>query len=132
MPEEALRHHHIIVIGASAGGVEALQALVSALPRGLTASFFVVVHIPTSRPSALPEILSHCGPLPALHPTDKMKIEQGKIYVAPPNHHLFLEEGHVRLGTGPKEHHVRPAADVLFRSAACVYGPQVVGVILTG
>ncbi len=61
-----------------------------------------------------------------------MKIEQGKIYVAPPNHHLFLEEGHVRLGTGPKEHHVRPAADVLFRSAACVYGPQVVGVILTG
>ena len=57
MPEEVLRHHHIIVIGASAGGVEALQALVSALPRGLTASFFVVVHIPTSRPGALPKIL---------------------------------------------------------------------------
>ncbi len=124
--------HDILVIGASAGGVEALKTLIAGLPNGLRASLFIVMHIPATRPSALPEILSRSGPLPALHATEGMRIEQGKIYVAPPGHHLLLEQGSVHLGTGPKERYVRPAADVLFRSAASAYGSRVVGIVLTG
>ena len=124
--------HDIIVIGASAGGVEALQTLIAGLPDGLRASLFIVMHIPATCPSALPEILSRSGPLPALHATEGMRIEQGKIYVAPPGHHLLLEQGSIHLGTGPKEQWVRPAADVLFRSTASAYGSRVVGVVLTG
>jgi two-component system chemotaxis response regulator CheB len=124
--------HDIIVIGASAGGVSALSTLVAGLPSGLKASLFIVLHTSASQFSALPQILSRAGPLPALHPAEGTMIEQGKIYVAPPDHHLIIEEGHLHLGTGPKEHYVRPAATVLFRSAAQRYGPRVVGVILTG
>ena len=124
--------HDIIVIGASAGGVEALKTLVAGLPGGLRASLFIVIHISATFPSVLPEILSRSGPLPALHPAEGAMIEQGKIYVAPPDHHLLIEEGHLHLGRGPKEHLVRPAANVLFRSAAHSYGPRVVGVVLTG
>jgi two-component system, chemotaxis family, protein-glutamate methylesterase/glutaminase len=124
--------HDIIVIGASAGGVSALRALVAGLPHGLKAALFIVLHIPASLPSALPQILSRAGPLPALHPTEGILIEQGNIYVARPDHHLLIEQGRLHLGTGPKEHYVRPAANVLFRSAAHCYGPRVVGVVLTG
>jgi two-component system chemotaxis response regulator CheB len=124
--------HDIIVIGASAGGVRALRTLVAGLPPGLKASLFIVQHLHASPSSALPQILSRAGPLPALHPAEGAMIEQGKISVAPPDHHLLIEEGHLHVGTGPKEHAVRPAADVLFRSAAHWYGPRVVGVILTG
>jgi len=124
--------HDIIVIGASAGGVSALRTLVAGLPHGLKASLFIVLHIPASRPSELPLILSYTGPLPAIHPAEGEMIEQGKIYVAPPDHHLIIEEGYLHLGTGPKECLVRPAANVLFRSAAQRYGPRVVGVVLTG
>ena len=124
--------HDIIVIGTSAGGVEALMTLVAGFPAGLRASLFIVMHILPTHPSALPTILSRWGPLPACHATEGMLIEQGTIYVAPPNHHLLLSLESLHLGTGPKEHHVRPAADVLFRSAASVYGPRVVGVVLTG
>lgn len=122
----------IIVIGASAGGVEALKTLVAGLPASLPASLFIVMHIPATYPSALPKILSRAGPLPALHPAESMLIEKGKIYVAPPDHHLLLEQGCMHLGTGPKECYVRPAIDVLFRSAASAYGSRVVGVVLTG
>jgi len=124
--------HDIIVIGTSAGGVKALQTLVAGLPGGLRASLFIVMHISATSPSVLPEILSRSGSLPALHATEGMMIEQGTIYVAPPDHHLLLEQGYVHLGTGPKERHVRPSADVLFRSAASAYGSRVVGVVLTG
>jgi two-component system, chemotaxis family, protein-glutamate methylesterase/glutaminase len=124
--------HDIMVIGASAGGVSALKTLVAGLPLGLKASLFIVLHTPASPSSALPQILSRAGPLPALHPAEGAMIEQGKIYVAPPDRHLIIEEGHLHLGTGPKEHYVRPSATVLFRSAAHRYGPRVVGVILTG
>ncbi|GAC1660363.1 MAG: hypothetical protein PVS3B3_30390 [Ktedonobacteraceae bacterium] len=124
--------HNIIVIGASAGGVETLMMLVAGLPDGLRASLFIVMHIPATLPSALPRILSRSGPLPALHATEGMRIEQGKIYVAPPDHHLLLEQGSVHLGTGRRERRFRPAADVLFRSAASAYGSRVVGVVLTG
>ena len=124
--------HDIMVIGASAGGVSALKMLVAGLPADLRASLFIVVHIfPTCR-STLPELLSRWGPLPALHATEGMRIQQATITVAPPDHHLLLSQGSVHLGTGPKECYVRPAVDTLFHSAASAYGPRVVGVVLTG
>jgi two-component system chemotaxis response regulator CheB len=89
--------HDIIVIGASAGGVEALQTLVAGLPAGLPASLFIVMHIPPTPPSALPKLLSRSGPLPAFHAAEGMMIEQGTIYVAPPDRHLLLEQEAVRL-----------------------------------
>ncbi len=124
--------HDIIVIGASAGGVEALQTLVRALPADLPATVFVVVHLAPRSRSLLPEILSSFGPLPAVHAEDGMPIERGRIYIAPPDRHLLLEPGHVHLGFGPREQHQRPCINVSFRSAALAYGERVVGVLLTG
>src|SRR4051794_24790246 len=121
----------IIVIGASAGGVEALSTLVAELPRSLRAAVFVVLHVSRGR-SVLPEILTRAGRLPALHPADRDRIEYGRIYVAPPDHHMTLEQDTIRIVHGPSENGYRPAVDPLFRSAARVYGPRVVGVILTG
>lgn len=122
----------IVVVGASAGGVEALEGLVSHLPADLAASVFVVLHIPPTATSQLPAILSRSGPLPVVHATDGMAIEPGQIYVAPPDYHLMLQRGSVAVVYGPKENRCRPAVDVLFRSAALAYGPRVVGVLLSG
>src|SRR5437588_11068380 len=124
--------HDIIVVGASAGGVEALVTLARSLQRNLQAAVFVVLHIPAQSPSLLPEILGRAGPLKAVQATDDMQIEQGHIYVAPPDHHMLMELGKVRVVRGPKENRHRPAVDPLFRSAALAYGPRVIGVILTG
>ena len=129
---QAAWNANIIVIGASAGGVRALQTLVAGLPQSLKASLFIVMHRPASWPGALPQILSRAGPLPVLHAVEGMVIEQGNIYVAPSTHHLMMHEGRLHVGTGAKEHYVRPAANVLFRSAARNYGARVVGVVLTG
>jgi two-component system chemotaxis response regulator CheB len=124
--------HDIIVMGASAGGVEALMEVARALPRDLPAALFVVLHIPPDGASALPQILTNAGPLPAVHPHDGDPIEHGRIYVAPPDHHLLVESGHVRVTRGPRENRYRPAVDPLFRSAARAYGPRVIGVVLSG
>jgi two-component system chemotaxis response regulator CheB len=122
----------IIVIGASAGGIEALKALVKGLPPDLPAALFIVQHLAPHATSWLPRILTRAGPWPAAHPCDGEPITCGRIYVAPPDYHLTLASGHVHLSRGPKENGVRPAIDPLFRSAASTYGPRVVGVILTG
>ena len=124
--------HDIIVVGASAGGVEALVTVASTLSRDLPAAVFVVLHIPAQSPSLLPEILGRSGPLLAIPAVDSMAIEQGCIYVAQPDYHLLVEPGHVRVVRGPRENRHRPAVDTLFRSAARAYGPRVVGVVLTG
>ena len=124
--------HDIIVVGASAGGPESLQLLMSALPPELPAALFVVVHFPPGSRSFLPAILSRAGPLVATHATDGEAIRHGHVYIARPDHHLVLERGYVRVTHGPKENRFRPAVDVLFRSAAYAYGPRVIGVILTG
>jgi two-component system, chemotaxis family, protein-glutamate methylesterase/glutaminase len=124
--------HDIIVVGASAGGVEALSALVQGLPADLPAALFVVLHIPSYSESHLPAILAHRGPLPAAHATHGEAIAPGCIYVAPPDHHLLVRHGHVELTRGPHENGSRPAVDPLFRSAARAYGPRVVGVVLSG
>lgn len=124
--------HNIVVIGASAGGVEALTQLVKVLPINLQAALFVVVHFPPGGVSVLPQILNRVGHLPAHHARDGEAIQLGHIYVAPPNFHLFVRPHQVRLNRGPRENGHRPAIDTLFRSAAQSYGLRVVGVILTG
>jgi two-component system chemotaxis response regulator CheB len=82
--------------------------------------------------SILPNVLAKSGPLPAGVPSDGDPIEAGRIYVAPNDHHMLVEKDYVRIAKGPKENRFRPAVDPLFRSAAYVYGPRVVGVVLTG
>lgn len=121
----------IIVIGASAGGVEAIRTVVAALPVELDAAVFVTLHIGAHR-SDLPWLLARAGSLPAKHPRDGEPIVRGNIYVAPPDHHMLVELGIVRLTKGPRENWARPAIDPMFRSAAQAYGAGVIGVILTG
>ena len=91
-----------------------------------------MLHIPANKPSALPTLLWHTGPLRTLHPIDNALIERERIYVIPPDCHMLVEVGQVRLSKGLTEKGTRPAIDPLFRSAAHAYGPRVVGVILTG
>ncbi len=121
----------VVVIGASVGGVEAVRSIAAALPAGLAAAVFVVLHIGAHR-SELPWLLNQAGALPACHPADGDPIRPGHIYVAPPDHHMLVERGRVRLTRGPRENWARPAVDPLFRSAARSYGPGAIGVILTG
>lgn len=122
----------IIVIGASAGGVQALSTLVAALPARLPAAVFIVLHIPAEPPSLLPNILSRDALMPVAHATNAERIEHGRIYVAPPNQHLLIENSQIKLLHGPKENMHRPSIDILFRSAARWAGPRVIGVVLTG
>jgi two-component system, chemotaxis family, protein-glutamate methylesterase/glutaminase len=124
--------NRLVVIGASAGGVEALQDVVAKLPAGFDAPVCVVLHIPPYTSSTLPEILTRAGRLKALHPEDGAAIEPGFIYVAPPDHHLLIGDGCVLTKRGPKENRFRPSIDALFRSAAYRYGPKVIGVVLSG
>lgn len=124
--------HDIICIGASAGGVEALVEVVSHLPHDLPAAIFVVLHVPAHTHSMLPAVLTRAGPLPANHVETGDPIEQGFIYIAPPDYHLVLRKDTLELSHGPRENGFRPAVDPLFRSAAYVYGPRVVGVVLSG
>lgn len=121
----------IVVIGASAGGVDAIRSLAASLPADFAAAVFVVLHIGAHK-SELPWLLNQLGPLPACHPREGDLIHAGHVYVAPPDHHLLVEPGHMRLTRGPRENWARPAVDPLFRSAARAYGPAVTGIILTG
>jgi two-component system chemotaxis response regulator CheB len=132
MPADDL-DRDIIVIGASAGGVEALSSVVSTLPADFAGAVFVALHLPSGARSALAAILGRAGPLRAVQAEEGAIIEPGHIYVAPPGHrHLVVGHGRMHLVFGPKENHVRPAADPLFRSAARAYGPRVIGVVLSG
>jgi two-component system chemotaxis response regulator CheB len=112
--------------------VEALSQVVGKLPADLPAAVFVVLHIAPSGTSVLPSILTRRGSLPAAHAIDGDAIEPGRIYVAPPDHHVLLEEEGVRVVRGPRENGYRPAIDPLFRTAARIFGGRVVGVILSG
>jgi len=122
----------IVVIGASAGGMEALRGLVANLPPGMRASVFVVWHLPPGLKSVLPRVLAKAGPLQAETAFDGQEIEPGRIYVAPSDCHMMLEQGFIRVAHGPRENRFRPAIDPLFRSAAYVYGARVIGVVLSG
>jgi two-component system chemotaxis response regulator CheB len=122
----------IILIGGSAGAVEAILRLAEGLPRSLPAAVLVVVHFPAGGTSALPHLLSRRGPLPASHAQDGERYLPGHVYVAPPDYHLSVEGDLLRLSHGPRVNRVRPAIDALFQSAAASRGPRVVGVILSG
>ena len=122
----------VLVLGASAGGVQALCEVVRALPARLDAAVFAVLHLSPYGRSAMPAILSRSGPLTAVHPADGEAIRPGCIYVAPPDLHMLVEPGIVRLSRAASENGFRPSVDVLFRSAARSYGARVVAVVLTG
>jgi two-component system, chemotaxis family, protein-glutamate methylesterase/glutaminase len=122
----------LVVVGASAGGVEALQQFAAGLPADLPACVLVVLHVSPTSASVLPAILDRAGALQASHAEDGSMLEHGRIYVAPPNFHLLVDETQVRLDQSTPEHGHRPAVDPLFRSAARVFGERVVGVILSG
>ncbi|HEY4010301.1 MAG TPA: chemotaxis protein CheB [Acidobacteriaceae bacterium] len=122
----------IIVIGASAGGFEAIQRLVAGLPRDLEAAVFITIHLYPRSEGVLPDLLNRAGPLPAAHPWEETPIEMGRIYVAPPDYHLIVSPKTVHVGHGPKENLHRPCINTMFRSAAMSHGERVAGVLLTG
>jgi two-component system, chemotaxis family, protein-glutamate methylesterase/glutaminase len=122
----------IIVIGASAGGLEAIKQLVANLPANLEAAVFIVWHMAPDIKGILPHVLNKQKKLYAINATDREQIVTSRIYVAPPNRHLLIEKGQVRVTHGPKENGFRPAIDPLFRSAAYHHGPRVIGIILSG
>jgi two-component system, chemotaxis family, protein-glutamate methylesterase/glutaminase len=124
--------HDLIVVGASAGGVEALVELVRGLPRNVPAAICIVLHLPADSTSLLPQILGRAGALPTAHARDGDLLRHGHVYVAPPDSHLVVEPGRLRLLAGPRENGHRPSIDVLFRTAAQVYGSRVIGVVLSG
>ena len=121
----------IIVIGTSAGDISALKKLIRELPPDLPATLFIVQHI-SPHSSKLPALLERAGNLRVSHPRDGERFVKSHIYIAPPDHHLIIEDGHIRLSQGPKENLTRPAIDPLFRSAALAFRSRVVGVVLTG
>jgi two-component system chemotaxis response regulator CheB len=122
----------IVAIGASAGGVSALRAIVERLPLDLPAALCVVLHVPAGHHSRLPEILNYARRLPAAHAADGERIQHGRIYVAPPDHQLLIGRDFLRVVRGPRENRQRPAIDPLFRSAARAHGSRVVGIVLSG
>jgi two-component system, chemotaxis family, protein-glutamate methylesterase/glutaminase len=123
---------HVVVIGASAGGVEALLTLARELRPDLPAAICVVLHQPRNVPSVLPRLMTRAGALTVVHAEDGMALQEGQVYLAPANRHLLVERDHVRVDRGPLENGHRPAVDPLFRSAAQAYGSEVTAVVLSG
>ena len=127
--EEASR---LVVVGASAGGVEALKEVVAGLPSDLAAAVGIVLHVSPNAESRLPGILARAGSLPAEQASDGEPILAGHVYVAPPDRHLLVRDGRWAVVRGPRENGFRPAIDPLFRSAAARFGRTVVAVVLSG
>lgn len=122
-----------VVIGASAGGVEVLSALLAKIPAACRVSFMIVVHIPRDRPSLLPEVFSSRCLLPIREAEDKEPVQPGTVYFAPPDYHLLVDRGPcLALSDDEPVHFSRPSIDVLFESAADIYGESLMGIALTG
>jgi two-component system chemotaxis response regulator CheB len=122
-----------VVIGASAGGVEALSEILPALPASLRPALLIVLHLPRERPSLLVEIFANRCALPVREATDKEPVEPGTVYFAPPDYHMLVEKSRqIALSTDEPVHYSRPSIDVLFESAADVYADRLLGIILTG
>lgn len=122
----------VVVVGASAGGVQSLQALVAGFPADLNAAVFVVLHMSECSTSNLADILQRHGPLRAVHAQDGEEIRPGQIYVCSPDRHLLVEGDRVVVKRGPKDNRFRPSIDALFRSAAYTHRERVIGIILSG
>jgi len=122
----------VIGIGASAGGIEGLRAVLSQLPAELDAAVFVVLHLPAVGKSVLAPILDRVTPLETAVAADGERVAAGRVYVAPPDRHLLVDQGRIALTRGPKENGVRPAVDPMLRALADGYGPRAVAVILSG
>lgn len=129
---ESSQDMRIVVIGASAGGVEAFSFLASQFPPDINAAIFMVLHVPHNATSLMPDILRRAGDLPAVHAASREPLRAGRIYVAPPDRHMILRDEMVCTTFGPRENGHRPAVDPLFRSAAEAYGERVIAVVLTG
>jgi two-component system chemotaxis response regulator CheB len=125
-------NHDIVTIGGSAGSIEVLLDFASKLPRGLPAAILIAIHSAAESPGLLPELLTNRGPLPATHPIHGDRIQNGHIYVAPPDNNLLVRDGTMAVVRGPRENGHRPAVDALFRTASASYGPRVIGVVLSG
>jgi two-component system, chemotaxis family, protein-glutamate methylesterase/glutaminase len=124
--------HDIIVMGGSAGGVDAMQQIVASFPANLQAAVFIVVHTAAGFDSVLPELLARRTPLKVTHAIHGEPIAAGRIYVAPPDNHILVRPGYLAVQRGPKENGARPAVDPLFRSASIAYGPRVIAVVVSG
>lgn len=132
-PSLPAKRFDAVVIGASAGGVEALCTLLPRIAIGTRASFFIVLHLPRDRPSLLARIFQERCALPVREAQDKEPVAAGTVYVAPPDYHLLLDEGpRIALSIDEPVNFSRPAIDVLFESAADLYGDRLLGVVLTG
>ena len=122
-----------VVIGGSAGSVEALSVLLPALPAGLQAAVLVVLHLPRNRPSLLCNIFRSRCALPLREAEDKEPIVPGTVYFAPPDYHLLVDDGPaLALSVDAPVHYSRPSIDVLFESAADAYGSGLIGMLLSG
>ena len=129
-PESSNRD--VIVIGASAGGIEALRELLGGLPGDLPAALFVVLHTAEHAPGLLAQVLGRSSALPVVTAVEGQRFERGQVYVAPPDLHLIVGHDHLHVRRGPRENGSRPAIDPLFRSAAASCTTRVIGVLLTG
>jgi len=125
-------HRDIIVIGASAGGIDAITRLVCGLPPDLDAAVLIVLHMAPTFPRVLAQRLAKIGSLPAADAVDGETIRPNRIYLCVPDRHLLVAGDKIRLSRGPKENHSRPSVDALFRSAAYSCGARVIGAVLTG
>lgn len=123
---------NIVVVGGSAGALDPLRTLLGSLPADFDGAVFVVIHRAPDPHSTLSKILDRAGPLRAAPAGDREPIRHGHVYVAPPDRHLTLEKGMVRVQPGPRENRHRPAIDPLFRTAARVYGDRVIAVLVSG
>lgn len=127
-----MRNRDLIVIGGSAGAIEALRSIVRRLPADLPASVLIVIHRGLQGPNLLATILAADGALPAMTAEEGQTLQHGRIYVAPPDRHLLIAHDHLHVRRGPRENRARPAIDPLFRSAAVCCSTRVIGVVLSG
>jgi two-component system, chemotaxis family, protein-glutamate methylesterase/glutaminase len=132
MADQRSVRRDLVVIGASAGGVDTLKRVAAGLPPDLPATVCIVLHIAPNSPSALAGILARSGPLSCRQAAGGERLCPGEILVAPPDRHLEIEDDHTRLTVGPRENGHRPAVDTLFRSAARAREGRVIGVVLSG
>lgn len=127
-----MSNRDLVVIGGSAGAMQPLKEILRALPPDLPAAVAIVLHVPATSTGIFATVAGAATALPVSHAEDGDLVQPGHVYLAPPDRHLLLLDGRIRLGKGPRENLVRPAIDPLFRSVALSGGPRAIGVILSG